>query len=241
MSLKHPILLLLIPAISACDSQVDGNYNGPPLARLEGTVRNMRTLGCEGAEVAILWADRSGGSNLLAGDPVEVESEFPGTFRFSLYAPPDDMMIRSYPDGSRIGIAYIVSGAALHVETSLTSLDNIFGMDLDHLLAYLPADVVADSHVFTLLRGASRAGFHLYEVHHLTEGESLSRRACEVDPLHADWTFQALYEECDGSSSSDDLLPLTTDLETPLQIDLVDDPREQDVPIHPFNHPVSPN
>jgi len=31
VSLKRPILLLLIPAIAACDSQVDGNHNGTAL------------------------------------------------------------------------------------------------------------------------------------------------------------------------------------------------------------------
>jgi hypothetical protein len=196
----------------------------------------MRTQGVKGAEVALLWANRSDGSNLLASDLVEVETDFPAVFRFSLYEPPDDMLINSYPDGSRIGIACILSGTALDVETSL---DKIFGMDPDHLLVYLPADVAADSRVSTLLRGTPRAGFHLYNVHHLTEEESQKRQAC-VDQLPADHTLQDVYDACGGSPNLDDLLPTATDLDTPLQVDLVDDPSEQDVPIYSFNHAVRP-
>lgn len=53
MSLKRPILLLLLTAITACDSQVDGHHNDPPLAQLEGTIQNMRMQCVEGAEVTI--------------------------------------------------------------------------------------------------------------------------------------------------------------------------------------------
>jgi len=36
VSQKRPILLLLIPAIAVCDSQVDGNHHGTAFTRLEG-------------------------------------------------------------------------------------------------------------------------------------------------------------------------------------------------------------
>ena len=227
MSLKFPILFA---TLAACTPQVDGNHNGTPLAQLEGTVQNMRTASINDAEVAIVWINSSGSPDIAGGETVEVEGNFPAAFRLSVYEPPVDALINSYSDGSRMGVAYIVSATAGTDFTDDESAEaGLLGMDPDHLLVYLPADIVAGSAVSTLLRGTPTAGFHLYNVGHLTEAESETRRSCE-DQLPAGATIQELYDTCGGSPSFDDFLPTASDLETPLEVDLVDDLGSLDVP-----------
>lgn len=221
------ILALAMTAFAACDAQVDGDHKGQVLARLSGMVHNQRTLSTPDAEVAIVWENSAGSPDLIGGDSVDIEGVFPTMFRLALYTPPEPRLVNQAPDGGRVGVAYIIAGRPGtdygHAESS-----DLLGFDPDHLLIYVPSDVVEGSIVGTLLHGAPRAGFHVYNVHHLTDEERDARDQCRLT-LPEDVTFQEIYRVC-GGQPFDDLLPAPADLETPLQVELVDDPDQLDFP-----------
>ena len=223
--LKTPILVLA--SLAACDSQVDGNHNGTALAQLAGSVENQRTRPIGDAEVAILWMNSAGSPDIAAAETVPVEGNFPAAFTLSIYEPPLDALINDYGD-SRMGVAFIVSG---EVGTNYISDDGagVLGMDVAHLLVYLPEDVQPGTLVSTVLRGTPAAGFHIYNVGHLTEQEQTDRRDCEA-ALPETHTLQDLFDTCGGFPSFDDFLPAPADLGTPLEVDLVDELDQLDVP-----------
>jgi hypothetical protein len=221
------VLSALTAVVAACDSQVDGDHNGTPLARLSGTVRNQRTQSTPAAEVALLWENTATAPDRIGGNVAELDDQFPAMFRISVYLPPDPTLINQVPDGGGFGVAYIFAGRSGTDYSSAQPAD-ILGMDPDHLLIYVPSDIQAGSFIGTLLHGAPRAGFHLYNVHHLTDDERTARDECRLS-LPGDPTIQVIYSAC-GGGVFDDLLPASADLDTPLQVELVDDLRQLDVP-----------
>jgi hypothetical protein len=226
MQTRLPLLLL---ALAACDSQVDGTHNGDALANLSGNVANERTVPIGGdAEVVILWMNSSGSPDIAVAETVPVEGSFPAAFQLAIYEPPLDALINDYQD-SRMGVAFIVSAVA---GTDLINNDDgagVLGMDVNHLLVYLPEDVQPNTNVAAVLRGTPKAGFHIYDVGHLTEAESEERAMCR-DTLSPDASLQDLFETCGGHPSFDDFLTAPADLATPLQVDLVDDIEQLDIP-----------
>jgi hypothetical protein len=223
MRIRLPLLLL--STLAACDSQVDGDHQGNALANLTGTVANQRTAPIDDAEVVILWMNSAGSPDIAAAEAVPVAGNFPAEFQLAIYEPPIDALINDYGD-SRMGVAFVVSadpgGDIINDEES------VLGMDPNHLLVYLPEDVVAGSIVATILRGTPAAGFHIYDVGHLSEAEQQSRQACE-DSL-GDPSIQELFDACGGFPPFDDFLPAPADLATPLEVDLVDDLDQLDIP-----------
>jgi hypothetical protein len=218
--------LLVLALLAACDSQVDGDHNGTPLAELAGNVENRRTQPLTDAEVAIVWVNSSGSPDLQAGDSVPVVGNFPAEFQLAIYEPPLDALINDYGD-SRMGVAYIVSGEA-GTDYSMDE-EGILGMDVQHLLVYLPEDAAPGSTIATVLRGTPAAGFHIYNVGHLSDQEVEQRQACE-DSLPPGHTLQQLFDTCGGFSPFDDFLPAPADLDTPLEVEIVDDLDQLDVP-----------
>ncbi len=219
--------LLLLVSLAACDSQVDGDHNGTPLAKLEGSVQNLRTAPVNAdAEVVILWMNSSGSPDIAAAETVPVEGNFPASFELSIYEPPLDALINDYGD-SRMGVAFIVSAKA--GADVINDESGVLGMDPDHLLVYLPEDVPAGSRVSTILRGTPKAGFHIYDVGHLTEAEQEERAQC-WDTFPDNTPLQELFDSCGGHPSFDDFLEAPADLATPLEVDLVDDLEELDIP-----------
>ncbi len=220
--------LLLLSLLAACDSQVDGDHNGTPLASLTGNVQNQRTgpIGSD-AEVVIVWMNSSGSPDVSAAETVPVTGNFPAAFELSIYEPPIDALINNYGD-SKMGVALIVS-ANVDADLSSDEGEGVLGMDPDHLLVYLPEDVAAGSTVATILRGTPKAGFHIYDVGHLTETEEQTRQECE-DGLPENHSLQDLFAACAGFPLFDDFLETPADLATPLEVDLVDDLDQLDVP-----------
>jgi hypothetical protein len=221
--MKLPTLLLL--SLAACDSQVDGTHQGTPLAELTGNVENRRTAPTNDAEVAILWVNSSGSPDIVAAETAAVEGNFPAAFQLSIYEPPIDALINDYQD-SRMGVAYIVSGEA---GADYSDEEGILGMDTQHLLVYLPEDIAPGTTVATVLRGTPAAGFHVYDVGHLSDAESDARRACESG-LGDTYTIEQLFDTCGGFPSFDDFLPAPANLDTPLEVEIVDDISELDIP-----------
>lgn len=230
MQLRRSIVLVisaLTAVVAACDSQVDGDHHGTPLAQLSGTVRNQRTQSTPGAEVALVWENTAVQPDLIGGDVAELDDQFPAMFRISVYLPPDPMLLNQAPDGGAFGVAYLMAGRS-GTDYGNPPKADLLGMDPDHLLIYLPGDIPAGSFIGTILHGAPRAGFHLYNVHHLTDDEFSERDACRQS-LPGNPTIQEIYAAC-GGSVFDDLLPAPADLDTPLQVELVDDLQQLDFP-----------
>ncbi len=219
--------LLLLSLLAACDSQVDGDHNGTPLANLRGSVQNQRTAPTDGAEVVILWVNSAGSPDVSAAETVPVTGNFPAAFELSIYEPPIDALINNYGD-SKMAVAYILSTSA-DADLSNDSGEGILGLDPDHLLVYLPEDAAPGSVVATTLRGTPKAGFHIYNVGHLTDAEQQTREECELG-LGEDYSLQELFDTCGGYSSFDDFLVAPDDLATPLEVDLVDDLDQLDPP-----------
>jgi hypothetical protein len=228
MSRSLVSLLIALAPLAACASQVDSSHQGTALAKLGGSVRNTRTLPvATGSEVVVVWQNSSGSPDLTGTDAVEVDGSFPAQFTLSIYEPPAPELLNDW-HGVKVGVALIVAGAP---GTDFSNDDGagILGIEDDHLLVYVPAAVPAGSAAAAILHGTPAPGFHLYGVHKLTDAEMDTREQC-VAILGPDPTVQEIFGACGGFSHFDDFVPLTTDLATPLDIELVDDIEAIDVP-----------
>jgi hypothetical protein len=228
MSLKL-CSLFAVASLAACSSQVDGDHQGDALAIVKGSVRNARSKPVPSSEVAVVWINSSGSPDLMGADTVDVAGNFPAQFSLSIYTPPAAELVNNW-HGVGVGVAYIIAGEEGMDYSNPQSLEaGLLGMDEDHLLVYLPAAVPAGSDASIVLRGTPAAGFHLYDVHKLTDAESAAREAC-IDGLGSTPTLHQVYTQCGGEAFFDDFVPSATDLGTPLEIDLVDDISEIDAP-----------
>jgi hypothetical protein len=223
------VLLLVLLGAAACDSQVDSNHHGTALASLSGTVRNTRTKPTDSSEVVVVWENTSGSPDIAGADSVGVDGSFPAQFQLSIYEPPDPRLINNW-NGVKVGVAFIVAGVPGTDWSKDTSvMEGMLGMEVDHLLVYLPQDIPAGNDVSYLLRGTPSKGFHIYGVHKLTDAEKATRSAC-IEALGPRPPIALEYTQCGGSAIFDDFVPLDTDLATPLNIDLLDDPSTIDPP-----------
>ncbi|HEX2690435.1 MAG TPA: hypothetical protein VHN14_27660 [Kofleriaceae bacterium] len=93
MSLKRPIVLLVIPAI---DSQVDGNHNGTTSARLGDTVQNIRIQGIGSIKVATLRGDRSGAPDFLTNDLLPSATDLETPLRVDLVDELDELDVPNW-------------------------------------------------------------------------------------------------------------------------------------------------
>lgn len=227
MSLKLCSLFVVLAPLGACDSQVDSGHQGDALAEIGGSVRNTRTLPIDdGSEVVVVWQNSSGSPDLTGADSVEVEGSFPAQFTLSIYEPPTAALLNDW-GGVNVGVAYIVAGVP-GTDYSNDDGAGVLGMEVNHLFVYLPQAVPAGSDASHILRGTPAAGFHLYAVHKLTDAEKAARRTC-IEAL-PNGSIEQVFTQCGGFDVFDDFVPTTTDLSTPLEIDLVDDIGSIDVP-----------
>jgi len=229
MSLKLCSLLVVLAPLAACDSQVDGDHQGDALATIAGSVRNTRSAPITDAEVVVVWHKSSGSPDLTGADAVDVAGSFPAQFSLSIYTPPAAALLNDW-NGVKVGVAYIVAGVpGTDYSSDDAAAAGLLGMEVDHLLVYLPEAVPAGSEASLILRGTPAAGFHLYGVRKLTDAEQDARAAC-VEGLGDGATLPQIFTQCGGFPSFDDFVPTATDLATPLSIDLVDDVSQIDAP-----------
>ncbi len=253
MSIPRSILFGVVLPLAACDSQVDSDHQGVALATLQGAVSNLRTQPAAEADVVVVWRNWNGPS-MHRGAIVPVEGNFPAEFKLSIYEPtPSDLLnafdelgpqLKSYygcaPEidvdaacETQFGVAYVMAGLPGQTEFSWPT-GQALGMDLDHLLVYVPDDIPAGSLVAKLLHSTPAAGFHLYGVKRLNDEEHAERARC-YDTLTDHGTheplLQEMYDHCGGRLEVDDVVPLPADLATPLKVTLVDDLSTADQPV----------
>jgi hypothetical protein len=162
--------LALAAAVAGCDAQADRDYPGEPLATLDG-----RVVGGGPAlpplEAAMLWQrgpPPSIGDQELA-TRVPVESGFPATFTIRLYQPPPPSARRSLLPGevsfARGNAAALPYGIAAGMVSALPAAENpSYGVDVDHWVVHLEADVPGSSLTAWWLGAALPAGYHLLRV-----------------------------------------------------------------------------
>ncbi len=227
---KILMLALLAAPLVACDGQVDSDHQGTALAKLTGTVRDSRAQSRRGVEVVAAWDNTSVDPDTRSVDAVQVSGSFPTQFTLSIYTPPPPESFNEDESGTKVAVAIILA----HEEgASLEDGSTYLGAETNHLLVYVPADVPAGSDVSYLLHSTPKAGFHIYGIRRLSELESGQREDCIQ--AHSDENgerppLSVITEECGGLPTFDEFVPLENSLRTPLEIELVDDPDDIDLP-----------
>jgi hypothetical protein len=149
----------LAAPLVACDSQVDSDHQGTALATLAGSVSNARTQPTGDAEVVVIWENTSGSPDHIAAEAVDVDGSFPAQFKLRIFEPPAAELLNRSDDGVQFGVAYIVAGKAGTDYSSDASAEaGVMGMEINHLLVYLPAAIPAGSDLSYVLRGTHAAG-----------------------------------------------------------------------------------
>jgi len=154
-------------AASGCGAQAEPGYLGEPLVTLAGRVAGP-AASTQPLEAAVLWQKgalpSTGDQVLAARAPVEG-----GTFTVRLYQPPPAEVLRTLAPGepafARATAATLPFGlAAPNVSDPATTAGPAFGLDPDHWLLYLAADVPPGSLTAWWLGEALLAGYHVVRV-----------------------------------------------------------------------------
>jgi hypothetical protein len=213
--IQSSTLFFLVVAVAACGTQVDGDHQGEVLARLQGTMHSSAPSESVQADVSVVWVVGSGGTSFVGADHVEVDGTLPSNFTLKVFTPPTDDMMFDW-DGVKFGTAYIASNPP---GEDPQAWQGWLGAEMDHVLVYLPVSPPVGSDVAALLRGTPSAGFHLYNVHQITEPERQQRLAC-YNTLGFGASLSQVFATC-GGTANDDLIPADDDLDTQLSIDIV--------------------
>jgi hypothetical protein len=217
------LLLMTLPVVAACASQVDGDHQGEVIATMRGSLSSSRTSPLPDPEVSLVWLKPSEMSRISGAEHVEAEG-LVSQFTLSIYSPPPDDILEmlAFLENRPIGMGLVVVGST---ETDFTNKTEWRGADLDHMVLYFPEAPPADSALTAFLHGPPpTAGFHLYTVKRLTEEERQQRLACvnalPRDGMSFDWA--QVYRECRGAGN-DELDPAPEDLDTLLSAEVIED------------------
>ena len=79
----------LLSALCGCAAQVDEDYQGEPIAKLQGVV----VVGSSAESIpevnaAIVWTTRGENGTRYIGERIPVDGSFPASFSLSLFGPP---------------------------------------------------------------------------------------------------------------------------------------------------------
>jgi len=213
---------LSFSGLAGCTSQADGNYHGQALATLSGTLHSTRSKALEHPQVALVWAEQRMMHEMVGAEKVDAEGLFP-QFKLTVYNPPPDEIYDEF-DGERYTVGLVAVGTPTSDYTQPTQW---YGVDFDRVVVYLPEATKVGGVVEAFLHGPQTAGFHVFTVKRLTEQE----RQAVLDCINAlpgvpgpggSLPYREVFEKC-GGDSNDELHPVSTDLETPFDLTIVDD------------------
>jgi len=169
MPFGRHLLLALAPLLCACDSQADSSYPGEPLITLPGYVASA---GAAPLEAAMLWQrgppPSANDQELATRAPVR--TGFPASFTLHLYQPPPAAARRTLAPGevtyARANAGAVPYGISAGGVSSLPtpSSNGAYGIDPNHWVLYLAADVPPRSLTEWWLSAALKGGFHLMRV-----------------------------------------------------------------------------
>lgn len=187
----------LASALSGCSAQVDGAYQGEPLATIRGTVTSTRGALASDRPVvaAVLWYLEPSPGEVepkFIGERVAVRGSFPASFTLDIYNPPPrsaemrttfefEQEGASIPIGTPLGVwTGFVAALDARAKDDDIQKEDILGIDTSHTLIYLdapigrldPAGAFDPEDVLRLLRHQK---VHTYEIQE-TEGFHLAKR-----------------------------------------------------------------
>lgn len=220
MAMTTKFTMLVLAAVAACDSQVDGGHQGELIALLEGNMHTSSTQTRPSAEVSVVWTIGSGGTSFVGADHADVEGMLPNHFTLSVYTTPRGDVMKEW-DGQNFGAAII---AALPKGVPATEWQQWYGVDNNHVLVYVPEQPLPGSTIAGILHGTPEPGYHLYDVKRLTEAEIQQHYDCITEFLHQhnrEPTTAEIYNVC-GGDGHDELRPSAADLATVLDIELIE-------------------
>lgn len=213
------LVIVATLTLAACDAQVDGDHKGEVLASIEGALTSMRASPLPEPEVAIVWAKLSMMNGLVGAERVAAEGLFP-QFQLSIYSPPPDDQLDDL-DGELYGVGLVAVGTE---GTDYTRHTDWRGVDFNRVVVYLPEDTKPDKTLGAFLHGPQTKGFHVYDVHRLTEAERQQRLACvNMIPSNGGMlTTYEIYSKC-GGAGRDELTVAPLDLDQLFDIEVIED------------------
>lgn len=219
MTTKFTTLMLL--ATAACDPQVDGDHQGEVLALLEGNMRTSTSQTQTTADVSVVWTIGSGGTSFVGADNAQVQGMLPNHFTLTVFTTPTDDVMKEW-DGETFGAAIIAAGPQ---GVDATEWQQWYGVDMNHVLVYVPAKPAAGSTIAGILHSTPEPGYHVFDVKRLTEEEIQQHYDCITQFLHDNGrepSTAEIHNLC-GGDGHDELWPSADDLDTVLDIEVVDD------------------
>lgn len=196
-----PFAFLASLALAGCDSQVDPDYRGEPLATVHGSVAAESQAPAAG-DAVLVWQNPAGSPDLAIGVSTPVTGSFPASFTMPIYEPPPEAAVIYSPEDTgddrvAVGIiAMIKHGADL--ATLQSNDDAVLGMCEDHVVVYIENEIQAGGLWEKLLNGRPAPGYHLMEVVRKTPAELEAIQACNEAYENA---INACYEACDAAPS----------------------------------------
>lgn len=209
--MNAPYSIALVAASSVvlgigCAAQTGNDYQGEPLASLNGTLATAEGSPVSEADISIFWGMGVGGTTVLSP-----EVAFPGTFTLELLSPPPQTALRSQivtgtdadgndttePTNTPWVCGMIIAhtkGRADAVFTEASSGNEIFGIS-EYAVCYLQANATAESLLAERLDNQMSAGYHLFQFVRDSEGEAAERSY--NDALMACYSDGVSPEECD--------------------------------------------
>lgn len=194
-----PFAFLASLVLAGCDSQVDPDYRGEPLATLHGSVVAASQAPASG-DAVIVWQNPSGSPDLSIGVSVPVSGSFPASFTMPIYTPPPAEAVIYVPEETgddRVAVGII---AMLKTGTDLADLQNadddaLLGLCEDHVVVHIENELQAGSYWETILGGRPAPGYHLMEVVRKTPAEKEAYYTCQQDSNDAN---TACLEACNA-------------------------------------------
>jgi hypothetical protein len=180
-----PAVIVLGALLGACDAQVDGRYEGEPLATLRGDItvsERGAPAGAQGSRLAVVWTPQIGktanGEDLMQaqGTAVTVEGAFPSSFELEIFEPPPESALFEVTIGGKPvryarGV-FLVLDAAAPIDGTIPWEDlwgHVRGAEPKHNIVYVADDVPADPHYGGV---ALARGYHLvHGVNDLAPGD----------------------------------------------------------------------
>jgi len=241
----HRLIALSLGVSAACSSQADSDYHGEILASLTGQVTSSRSTATPDAEAVAIWLP--GDAAFPTADRVDVEGDFPATFRLDITEPPA-------ADASLNGLGKLAIGFVTVLEAGTTEEDFRSSSDASYFLGleerYVLVWAASDEAGQALAQGsawdgpAPSAGYHITEVLGLSLEEDQQVESCyeqaeteEATAACLELSFElhrAAHPDIEYDDDEDvvfDKLRLAADdLDTDLSIDLKDSIEEFDFP-----------
>ncbi len=182
-----------------CGDQVDSSYPGELVATLKGVANVTGSPPTSDAFVHLLWYRTVGGSDTTVADRAHLQRDGSAIgFTFTFYSAPERGAFNDYTEGGkhpsegRVALGYLAAmksgfdarkqedGGEKEPWDDSHIAGLLLGIATKHVLVYVEKDVQANTFQHYLLNGTLKAGYHLMEVHPLTDNQRQKILACQA-------------------------------------------------------------